>query len=50
MSVVEGHVQFHLNLGSGPLTLRSSKRYNDGDWHRLEAAREAKKAIIKVGG
>lgn len=48
LSMVDGHVQFHVNLGSGSATLRSKNQNNDGQWHRVEAARQKRQAIIKV--
>jgi len=48
ISMVGGHVQFQLNLGSGATVLTTPERYNDGTWRRVEAAREGRQAILKV--
>ncbi|KAF2360979.1 Laminin G domain [Trinorchestia longiramus] len=48
VSIVNGHVLFQLNLGSGTAVLQSQLRYNDGQWHRVEAARQGKEAVLKV--
>jgi len=33
--VVNGHVQFKFDLGSGPLILTSDKVVSDGVWHHV---------------
>lgn len=50
VSLMNGRVLFQVNLGSGLATLRSRQTYNDGEWHRVEAARQKKEAVLKVDG
>lgn len=44
----EGRVVFQYDLGSGPATLESKEKYNDGQWHKVEAKRLKKDGILKV--
>ncbi|XP_047106358.1 agrin-like [Schistocerca piceifrons] len=37
LAVVNGRVQFRLNVGNGPLVLESGERVSDGAWHRAVA-------------
>ncbi|XP_075229000.1 laminin subunit alpha [Lycorma delicatula] len=46
----EGRVLYQYNLGSGILTLSSSKEYNDNEWHSVEAARVNKTGVLKIDG
>ena len=46
----EGYVIYQYDLGEGTTTLRSSNRYNDGNWHSLEALRYEKAGVLKMDG
>ncbi|XP_018008782.1 laminin subunit alpha [Hyalella azteca] len=50
VSLVKGYVRLQLNLGTGMAQLNSRVRYNDGVWHRVEAARQGRQAVLKVDG
>ena len=39
--IVNGHVQYKFDLGSGPAVLTSNKRVSDGVWHQLIVERFA---------
>ncbi|XP_076046327.1 laminin subunit alpha isoform X4 [Oratosquilla oratoria] len=43
-----GRLMFQYNLGSGIATFITEKKYNDGEWHRVEAARQNREGILKV--
>ncbi|XP_054012773.1 laminin subunit alpha [Hylaeus anthracinus] len=45
-----GHVLYQYDLGDGETSLRSSGKYNDGNWHNLEALRFEKMGVLKVDG
>lgn len=44
----EGRVVFQYDLGSGPATRESKTKYNDGQWHKVEAKRLKKDGVLKV--
>ena len=50
VELVDGHVVFQYDLGSGRATLRSSERYNDGKWHMVFANRFDKNGLLQVDG
>ncbi|KHJ40535.1 laminin G domain protein [Trichuris suis] len=43
-----GHVRLYLNLGSGGALLTTPRKYNDGNYHRVQVKREGKHAILSV--
>lgn len=45
-----GHVLYQYDLGDGETNLRSSSKYNDGNWHNLEALRFERMGVLKLDG
>lgn len=45
-----GQILFQYNLGSGRAILRSDDKFNDGQWHSIEAIRVNKDGLLKVDG
>ncbi|XP_023289722.1 laminin subunit alpha, partial [Orussus abietinus] len=43
-----GQVLYQYDLGEGEIALRSDERYNDGQWHSLEALRLEKIGVLKL--
>ncbi|KAL1020675.1 hypothetical protein UPYG_G00003200 [Umbra pygmaea] len=50
LDMVDGHVQFHYELGTGQAVLRSPEPVTMGQWHRVEAGRLDKDGSLKVDG
>jgi len=48
LEMIDGHVVYQYDLGSGRAKLQSPQRYNDGKWHVLVANRLAQDGILKV--
>lgn len=48
VTMEEGHMIFQYNLGSGVVTMKSTNTYHDGEWHRVEVARQQRSGILKV--
>lgn len=48
LSMEEGHIIFQFDLGFGDATMRSENKYNDGQDHRVEVARERNRGVLKV--
>lgn len=44
----DGHVVFSFNSGSGTLRLASERRYVDGEWHSVAAAKNRKEGSLRV--
>nr|XP_031828013.1 laminin subunit alpha isoform X2 [Nomia melanderi] len=44
----DGHVLYQYDLGEGETALKSANKYNDGNWHNLEALRFEKMGVLKV--
>ncbi|XP_033329969.2 laminin subunit alpha [Megalopta genalis] len=45
-----GHVLYQYDLGEGETNITSVNKYNDGNWHNLEALRFEKMGVLKVDG
>lgn len=43
-----GQLLYQYDLGEGTIALRSSDRYNDGNWHTLEAVRQDTMGALKI--
>ncbi|XP_034151976.1 basement membrane-specific heparan sulfate proteoglycan core protein isoform X5 [Esox lucius] len=50
LEMVDGHVQFCYELGTGQAVLRSPEPVTLGQWHRVEAGRLNKDGSLKVDG
>ena len=51
MELLDGHLYLHLDLGSGPLKIRASrKELNDGSWHRVELNIKRRRGNIAIDG
>ncbi|XP_071537849.1 laminin subunit alpha isoform X2 [Panulirus ornatus] len=48
VTLEEGYVIFQYNLGSGVVTMKSSNKYHDGEWHRVDVARQQRNGILKI--
>ncbi|XP_063375219.1 fat-like cadherin-related tumor suppressor homolog [Cydia amplana] len=48
LEVVEGFVQFRMELGSGPVSVRSAVPVADGEWHELRLERRGAGARLTV--
>uniref|UniRef100_A0A8D2L172 Laminin subunit alpha-1 n=1 Tax=Varanus komodoensis TaxID=61221 RepID=A0A8D2L172_VARKO len=48
VELVDGQVKLMFDLGSGPLTLRTEKRYNNGTWYKISFSRNKKEGILSV--
>lgn len=46
----DGHVLYQYDLGEGETSLQSVNKYNDGNWHNLQALRYEKSGVLKVDG
>ncbi|KAG1696659.1 Laminin subunit alpha [Nymphon striatum] len=44
----DGFVQMKFDLGEGMANLSSPKRYNDGEWHKIEISRVDREAILII--
>lgn len=44
----KGKVVFRFNLGDDTVTLKSPEKYNDDNWHTIEAVRRLRDGILKV--
>nr|CAD7256718.1 unnamed protein product [Timema shepardi] len=40
---------FDYNLGQGALLLKTTDSYNNGQWHTIDAVRQGKQGVLKVG-
>ncbi|XP_074640335.1 laminin subunit alpha-like [Tubulanus polymorphus] len=50
LEMSDGKVQFQYNLGGGRAMLVSSNKFNDGQWHTVEAKRYKQNGVLKVDG
>ncbi|XP_036844476.1 basement membrane-specific heparan sulfate proteoglycan core protein isoform X1 [Oncorhynchus mykiss] len=50
LEMVDGHVQFRYELGTGQAVLRSPEPVTLSQWHRLEAGRLDKDGSLKIDG
>lgn len=48
IELVEGKVHLTFELGSGPLTLTSTKVYNTGVWYKIALQRNKRKGIVLI--
>ncbi|KAJ8277568.1 hypothetical protein GJAV_G00076760 [Gymnothorax javanicus] len=48
IELVEGKVRLTFELGSGPLTLTTTKAYNTGNWHKIALQRNKRKGYLSV--
>ncbi|XP_068093303.1 laminin subunit alpha-1 [Hyperolius riggenbachi] len=48
LEIVDGKLRLSVELGSGPLTLTTDGRYNDGGWYKVAFQRNKKQAILAV--
>ncbi|XP_015602424.1 laminin subunit alpha [Cephus cinctus] len=50
LEMQNGHVLYRYSFGEGEAILRSTNRFNDGDWHTLNALRLKRKGVLKIDG
>ncbi|KAK3607077.1 hypothetical protein CHS0354_039132 [Potamilus streckersoni] len=50
LNIVERHVEFHFDLGSGPVKIRSSKAVTLNKWHRVMVHRMNREADLILDG
>ena len=49
--MLSGFLYFHLDLGDGPIKIRSSNKVlNDGSWHSVAIVRDGRSGTVKVDG
>ncbi|XP_060099959.1 laminin subunit alpha-1 [Heteronotia binoei] len=48
LELVDGKVKLTVDLGSGPLTLKTERRYNNGTWYKISFSRNKKEGILTV--
>ncbi|KAM4605993.1 laminin subunit alpha-1 [Polymixia lowei] len=48
MELVEGCVHLTFDLGSGPLTLTSTRKYNTGIWNKITLQRNKRKGYLSI--
>ncbi|MEQ2221121.1 hypothetical protein ILYODFUR_012472, partial [Ilyodon furcidens] len=48
LGLQNGHLVFSYQLGSGEARIRSTKAINDGEWHKITAARVGKYGYIQI--
>ncbi|XP_026527653.1 laminin subunit alpha-1 [Notechis scutatus] len=48
LELVDGRIKVTVDLGSGPLTLKTENRYNNGTWYKLSFRRNKKEGILAV--
>ncbi|XP_047235897.1 basement membrane-specific heparan sulfate proteoglycan core protein isoform X4 [Girardinichthys multiradiatus] len=48
LGLQNGHLVFSYQLGSGEARIRSTKAINDGEWHKITAARVEKYGYIQI--
>ncbi|XP_042555133.1 laminin subunit alpha-1 [Dipodomys spectabilis] len=48
IELVHGRVKVMVDLGSGPLTLITDRRYNNGTWYRIAFQRNRKQGLLSV--
>ncbi|KAL8182297.1 UNVERIFIED_CONTAM: hypothetical protein K2H54_051811 [Gekko kuhli] len=48
LELVDGKVKLTVDLGSGPLTLKTERRYNNGTWYKISFSRNKKEGILAV--
>ncbi|KAM3839038.1 laminin subunit alpha-1 [Vipera latastei] len=48
LELVDGRIKVTVDLGSGPLTLKTENRYNNGTWYKLSFSRNKKEVILAV--
>jgi laminin alpha 3/5 len=44
----DGKVLFQFDLGGGRARLESTQKYNDGQWHSVDATRRDQNGLLKV--
>lgn len=49
LAVVDGHLEFSLRLDDQEITIKSEKRVDDGEMHRVAIKRDGKEATLQVG-
>ncbi|EFN79905.1 laminin subunit alpha [Harpegnathos saltator] len=50
LQMKNGRLLYQYDLGEGVIPLESLDKYNDGDWHILEALRLERSGVLKVDG
>ncbi|XP_013373113.1 PREDICTED: laminin subunit alpha-1 [Chinchilla lanigera] len=48
IELVHGRVRVMVDLGSGPLTLTTDRRYNNGSWYKIAFQRNRKQGLLAV--
>ncbi|XP_062987367.1 laminin subunit alpha-1 [Elgaria multicarinata webbii] len=48
LELVDGQVKLMVDLGSGPLILRTERRYNNGTWYKISFSRNKKEGVLTV--
>ncbi|BES90608.1 Laminin G domain [Nesidiocoris tenuis] len=46
--LVDGHVEFTFDLGTGAATLRSAEYLSSGEWHEIKISRTGRLAVLQV--
>ncbi|XP_070562238.1 agrin-like [Ptychodera flava] len=50
IAVTDGKVEFAFNLGSGPVSIMSTERVNDNEWHTVLVSRNLRDGTLQVDG
>ena len=48
IEMVEGHVLYQYDLGSGAAVIQSAETFNDGQWHTLLANRRNAEGLLLI--
>ncbi|EMP33411.1 Laminin subunit alpha-1 [Chelonia mydas] len=48
LELVDGKVRLTVDLGSGPLMLKTENRYNNGTWYKISFSRNKKQGVLAV--
>ncbi|XP_074843522.1 laminin subunit alpha-1 isoform X4 [Carettochelys insculpta] len=48
LELVDGKVRLTVELGTGPLTLTTENRYNNGTWYKISFSRNKKQGVLAV--
>ncbi|XP_011495348.1 PREDICTED: laminin subunit alpha [Ceratosolen solmsi marchali] len=50
LELKDGYILYQFDLGDGQIAITTSERYNDGNWHTVEALRLERIGALKVDG
>ncbi|KAK3091660.1 hypothetical protein FSP39_021617 [Pinctada imbricata] len=48
--LIDGHIMFKFDCGTGAAVLKSPKTYNDGQWHKIDFGRNTKSGTMNIDG